>query len=135
MILILIFHIIGAGILVGGTVLSIYLLSRNKLSSSPLKYIASFGDVMKYAALSQLITGSLLFINEHDKFKSNKVFWVKIMLYVISGLLSGKIIKQKVDSLQSKHNPNGKQIYTLFYIELLILIAIISMGVFLAESD
>ena len=135
MILVLIAHVLGAGILIGGTVFSMYLISSKQASSSVLKYIESFGEIMKFAALAQLITGVILVSAEFSKFKSNRLFWIKMILYVMSGILAGGITRKNVIELQKQANPNLAQLRKLMYVESLILILIVSIGVFLVESD
>lgn len=135
MILVLIAHVIGAGILIGGTIFSIYLISGKKVSHTALQYIHSFGNIMKYAALTQLITGVILFSAEADKFRGNKFFWIKMILYIISGILAGGITKKNIEKLQKQTNPNVSHTRKLMYSELLIILLIVSIGVFLVESD
>jgi uncharacterized membrane protein len=132
---VLILHVLGATILVGGTVFSIFFLSKKSLPLDFIKQVLVFGEFMKYAALSQLITGSILFMHEPDKFRGNKFFWLKLALYVISGILAGKVMKGKAIEIQKGKKSSIKGIYKWFLFHLLILLAIVSIGVLLVESD
>lgn len=135
MIVVLITHIIGAGIIIGGIVLTLVLLSSKKITSYTLSMLATFGEVIKYASMAQLVTGAILYLHETDKFRPNKFFWLKLVLYVISGILGGAIIQKQVKKLQNEDQPQTKNIHILFFVQLVIILLIVTIGVFLAESD
>ena len=135
MIFILVAHVVGAGIIIGGIILSIFFLSTKKVTNTIISTVASFGEVMKYAALAQLITGSILYMNEPDKFRGNKFLWAKLILYVISGILGGAIIQKQMKKLQKEENPDARRLQKLFYVHLLVILFIVTNGVFLAESE
>ncbi len=135
MIFILVLHIIGAGIIIGGIILSIFLLSTKKVTNTIISTITSFGEIMKYAAIAQLVTGSILYMNEPDKFRGNKFLWAKLLLYVVSGILGGAIIQKQMKRLEKEENPDARRVQKLFYVHLVVILFIVTIGVFLAESE
>jgi hypothetical protein len=88
------------------------------------------------AALWQLITGIALYCYDPQTLNKDPLFWIKIMLYLLSGFFAGKIIKGKRLKLLKQKSSTIKvgNLPVLIIIETIITLTIISIGVILVET-
>jgi uncharacterized membrane protein len=133
---VLILHVLGAGILFSTGVFSLVLTTKKKVTKERLLTMDVFEKSAPVAALTQLVTGLILYARDADVFNIDPVFWLKISLFIVNGFLAVRIIKKKrIALLKQKGNSidaDSLRFWTL--LELLILIAIIACGVILVET-
>lgn len=130
--IILILHVIGAGILIGMAFFSILLViprdwSAEKLSR--IKFIGRFGGIV---SVWQLLTGVYLASSDWDMLHADWLFWTKITVYCIEGTMASLLVGRKLKNSQA----NASSPRTAFPIlaNALMIIIIVSIGVMLVEG-
>ncbi len=134
--IVLIFHVLGAGVLFSTGIFSLLITTQKPVSKERLKTMELFETCAPIAAILQLITGLVLYMHDAEALNINPVFWVKVILYFLSGFLAVRIIKRKRAALLKQA---GKTVtvgnYPLWTIvEIAVLLGIITCGVILVES-
>ena len=94
--LFLILHIIGAGVIIGVVVFSILLNIKEGVSQERLKIFQMVRLVGTIAAGWLLATGLVLYFQEAEELKGNILFWIKMGLFVLDGIIAVLIIDQKI---------------------------------------
>lgn len=94
--LFLILHIIGAGVIIGVVVFSILLNIKEGVSVERLKIFQMVRLTGTIAAGWLLATGLVLYFQEAEELKSNILFWAKMGLFVLDGIIAVLIIDRKV---------------------------------------
>lgn len=133
-ILLVILHIVGAGVLVGVVVFSL-IISRKALSPELQKIAVMMRNLGTAGAAWQLVTGLVLYFEEPEEFRESAIFWVKIGLFVLDGLVAVLIIDRKIKSASQQGQPAsipGLPLWAL--VNLVILLSIIVLGVLLVEA-
>lgn len=136
-ILLLILHVISAGVLVGIVTLAIVLSFAKEITLERAKIYQLIGKIGFFAAGLVLISGIGLYLQEPDEFNKNIFFWVKIGLFVVDGIIATQIVDRKVKDAVLKKNGqliNQNKVTRWFWANLIIIISIITIGVFLVES-
>lgn len=133
--LILLLHILGAGVLIGVVFFSLMLTIKKPVTPEKLKmvsYIMKFG---LYGSAWQLLTGlGLMYYNWAD-IKSLWIFWLKLGLYVLLGPISTQVIKVKVNKALAENDQavaDSLSVYT--WMMVLIVVAIVTIGFLLVEN-
>ena len=134
--IVLALHVIGAGLMLGVVFFAFIIVCKKVLDPSKLlilKNIFIFGTV---GAIWQTITGIILYFQEGGEFKDSKIFWVKIGLFVLDGIVALLIIDRRIKIIESesKSEANLGKTYLWSLLSLLIIISIIILGVFLTEG-
>ena len=134
--IILILHVLGASILFSTGVFSLLITTKGPVTKERLKTMAIFSRLAPMASLWQLATGIILYLYASSALNLDPIFWLKIALFVTSGFLAGNIIKKKKIALLKQKGEKVKvgNLPFLIILELLITIAIISIGVTLVVT-
>lgn len=133
--LVLILHIIGAGVFVGGITVAAYVTFRSPLDSARIQVLRSLQIIIPFATYTQLVSGTYLLLTNLDHFFYNELFWLKMALYAADGLLATFILKERVDKDLGQAEGEIKNNLRNFYLlELLIALLIISFAVTIGES-
>ena len=135
-IIVLALHIIGAGLMLGVVFFAFIIALKKTLDPSKLsilKNIYIFGTV---GAIWQTITGIILYFQEAGEFRESIIFWTKIGLFLLDGILALLVIDRKIKSIEkkSKGEANLGNIYLFALLSLMIIVSIIILGVFLTEN-
>ena len=120
--LFLILHIIGAGVIIGVVVFSILLNINERVSEERLKIFQMVRLTGTIAAGWLLATGLVLYFQEAEELKSNILFWIKMGLFVLDGIIAVLIIDRKVKKVPV---PN---LTVWAIINALIIFAIVTLG-------
>ncbi len=134
---ILILHVIGAAFIIGAVLFSLILLLRKPFLKANLglaKFIDRFASVVVGI---QLLTGLYLYFSEPENFKNNKLFWIKMGLFILSGIVSGGAMKMKMKKIAMSANGETVDVSsakTLAWAALLIVLAMAILGVVIAEN-
>lgn len=133
--LLLILHIIGAGVMIGVIVVALMVAFSKTAIEGRWKLFEYFGRLGMAAAIWQVVTGMGLFILEPEDFKINTLFWVKMGLFVLDGLIATQIVDRRVRAVLSKGQAklSASVLSTPFLANFLILALIITLGVFIAD--
>lgn len=126
---VLILHILGAGVLVGVVFFSLVLVLKPSPDTTLLKLIRPFG---LYAAIWQLVTGVILAVPEWGKFGHSKIFWLKIGLFVVDGIIAERLINQKLRLAETGQTTPNLKLWS--WLSLLVIFTIVALGVILVES-
>ncbi len=134
--IVLALHVIGAGLMFGVVFFAFLLVLEKNLDSvklSVLKKIYVFGTA---AAIWQLVTGIALYFQGDGEFVDSKIFWLKIGLFLLDGVIAVGIIDRKIKTIESgsKGNVDFKNTYLWNLFSLLVVLTIITLGVFLTEG-
>jgi uncharacterized membrane protein len=134
--IVLIFHVLGAGVLFSTGIFSLLVTTRKPVSKERLRTMELFEKCAPIAAMLQLVTGLILYVQNAEAFNINPIFWVKISLYILSGFLAVRIVKRKRTALLQQAGKTVKvgnyPVWTI--VEIVVLLAIITCGVILVES-
>jgi uncharacterized membrane protein len=133
--LILIIHVFGAGMIIGVVLISLATVLKKPFSIESLGFISYIHKLGTIAAAVMLVTGLYLFFSEPEKFAANPVFWIKIVLYVCDGVVSGMLLKRKIVRLEkSKQSGSARGLTNIILVSVVIILLIASLGVILVES-
>lgn len=127
--IVLILHILGAGVLIGVVFFSLVLVLKPSTDTSQLRLVRPFG---LYAAIWQLATGVMLAFPEWSKFGHSKVFWVKMAFFVIDGIIAERLINRKLQL--AENNQLSPDIKLWSWLSLLVVVTIVALGVILVEG-
>jgi len=131
-------HVIGSGIMLGVVFTSLIIVMKKTLSQESvgiLKKIQLFGTL---GASWQVITGLILFFQEKGEFIESTLFWVKMGLFVLDGVIAlliiGRQIK-KAESLRKGQTLNVSSVPLWAMTSLVIISTVIILGVFLMGAN
>lgn len=133
---VLILHVLGAGVLIGIVVFSVILNIQGILTPERMKIFQTIRNTGIYASAVQLITGIVLYFQEPEEFKESVFFWVKIGLFVLDGIIAVLVIDRKVKNALASQTGKPKPISNMTIwtmVNLVILFAIVTLGVLLVE--
>ena len=94
--LFVILHIIGAGVIIGVVVFSVLLNIKEGVSEERLKIFQTVRLTGTIAAGWLFVTGLVLYFQEAEELKGNILFWIKMGLFVLDGMIAVLIIDRKV---------------------------------------
>ena len=92
----LILHLIGAGVIIGVVVFSVLLNIKDGVSQERLKIFRMVRLTGTVAAGWLLATGLVLYFQEADELKGNILFWIKMGLFILDGLIAVLLIDRKI---------------------------------------
>src|SRR5512141_2720438 len=93
---VLIFHVLGATVIVGASIASLIVFAKPGIPRERLLFL---GDIWKIAGPAigiQLLTGIILAGMEWNEFSHNPLFWIKMVLFVASGVTGGRILGERM---------------------------------------
>ena len=129
-----ILHVFGAAIIFGGIFLAFLVFVKKSFSTETINLFKLTNAVVTTAVVSQSITGILLVIPEYKEFLNNWLFWTKMAIFILDGILGVLIIDRKIarqkteqDVLRAYEGVAG-----LRFLNLLFIAAIIILGVILS---
>jgi hypothetical protein len=131
--LVLLLHILGAGVVIGVVFFSLVLAFKKPLDPSwlgVLKFIRRFGTM---AVGWEVLTGLYLAFSESDEVFSSKIFWIKMGLIVVDGFLAQAVIGRKLSEAQSGVDAKGLKLATL--VSALVILLVVTLGFLIANSD
>ncbi len=132
--IILILHVLGAGVIIGLVFFSLTLVIKPPITPDKLKIYGYLGKFGPYASVWQLLTGLYLASAGWNDIKSLPIFWVKMGLYVIAGFIAAVLIKSKVKKAVVTNDLTPVQNLPLLTILFaLVILAIVTIGVILLE--
>lgn len=137
-ILLLTLHVIGAGVLIGIIAIAIALSFTKEISLERAKIYQLFGKIGFIAGMVLLVTGVGLYLQEPDEFRNSTLFWVKIGLFIVDGIIATQIVDRKVRDAVAQRNGQliiQNKVARWFWANLVILITIITIGVFLVVGE
>ena len=134
--IILALHIIGAGLMLGVVFFALVIYFKKSLEPSVLailRTILLFGTI---GAIWQVITGLYLFFNERSEFQDSQIFWIKIGLFILDGILALFIIDRKIKTAEARAKGEIilKDVRSWGLLSLMIILSIIILGVYLTEG-
>lgn len=130
-------HVVSAGVLIGIIVIAIAFSFVKEVSLERAKIYQLFGKIGFIAAMLVLVSGVGLYLQEPEKFNGSTIFWVKIALFLIDGAIATQIVDRKLRDAVAQKNGQlivQNKVARWFWINLIILITIITIGIFLVEN-
>lgn len=130
-------HVLGACLVVGSVVFALVMMSRQPFFRPNLALMNRVWHLAEGAVGLQLATGLYLFFAERSEFQNNPIFWIKMVLFVLDGYVSGRLIKQRMKQIEAESTGDTVDVAavrSVTWLSVLIMLAIASLGVWLAES-
>lgn len=133
---VLILHVIGAIGIVGSSFVSLFVLSKSTIPRENLKLLERIWKLVGPSIGIQLLTGIYLASYEWDEFGRNPLFWTKIILFVLTGVIGGGVVQSRMKAglAQTGDTVTLPGIGRWALASFLIFVAIVSIGVILVES-
>lgn len=131
---ILVLHVLGASILLGTSVTAVYFVFVKTLTKDMMKFITMIKSLVPAAAIAQLVTGMMLFMADKKEFEGLWPFSLKLVLYIVSGVLGGVMLKKKSLTFTEGNSEHAKTLKILMVVDVAILLAISGIGVWLVEK-
>lgn len=131
--LILILHVLGAGLIIGIIFFSVILTFRPHLPPEKLSMLRWIGRFGMAASIWQLLTGIYLTSTEWSEFRDSRLFWVKMGLYVLEGIIAGLLIERRVKHASQENT--GRGFGLTFLLWSVIILGIVIIGVLLVEGQ
>jgi uncharacterized membrane protein len=132
-------HIVGAGVIIGTSVLAVFAVVRPPLTPVSLDRMGFAGRFGMAASIAQLVTGGALMGLEWDELGKSPLVWIKIGLWAIEGALSSMVVGAQVRrvraALDAGQPPPPTPLTTVFLANLIIVLAIAAIGVFLVSGS
>jgi len=133
---ILTIHVIGGAIIVGSSFVSLLILINNRIPLENLKLDERISKLVGPVLGIQLLTGLYLGISEWDEHGKNPLFWIKLILFIITGIIAKVVTEKRVESALKKGDVYASmpEVKNWAWISFLLLALITILGVVLAES-
>ena len=135
--LFLILHVLGAGVLIGVVVFSVSLNIQKSVTPERIKMFLKIRNTGTYAAALMLVTGLVLYFQEPEEFNESVLFWVKIGLFVVDGIIAVLIIDRKAKNAIATNagKPAPISNMTIWVLaNLVIIFTIVTLGVMIVEK-
>lgn len=129
-------HVLGAGVVVGIVVISFFSALR-PLSATMLDRIGYIGKFGMWASAWQLATGIGLYALEPEEFSGSRLFWVKMALFVVEGVLAASLLARKAreaGAQLAKGEKPTNSLAVILTLHALLIVAIVGAGVFLVSG-
>jgi len=132
----LIIHAIGGAIIVGSSFVSLLILINNRIPLENLKLEERISKFVGPVLGIQLLTGLYLGISEWDEHGKNPLFWTKLILFIIVGVIARVVTEKRVASALKKGDVYASmpEVKNWAWISFLLLALILIFGVVLVES-
>lgn len=134
---ILALHAVGAGVVLAIVLISVVFALKEPLSRENLNLLLRIRNWGTYAVIFQVLSGLYLFFQKFEHLKSDKIFWIKMVLFAIDGLTATAVIRKKLKRASAGQEELDSQIKRVQFwtlVSLLIVISIILLGIVLTES-
>lgn len=128
----LVIHVLGASLVFGVIFVSV-IIELKKINSDQMLLLTEL--IWKIANIGlglQLLTGGYLLGTEWKEFITNPYFWIKMVLFVIGGVVVGSMNKRKYLQLKTGESEERENIKGAL-LGLVLFILIITCGVIIAE--
>lgn len=136
--IVLILHMLGAGLVVGIVLLALFAVIKppvGEKSMDRLAFIARFG---MWGSIWQFLTGLILASQEWGEFRTNRLFWTKIILYLIEGTIASLLLekqsKQAALRVAGGQTIDGSALRLTSFIHAGLILAIAIIGVVLVSG-
>lgn len=131
--LVLILHVVGAGVVIGIVFFSLVVALRPRAwSATALDRLHFVGKSGIWASLWMLVTGLVLAVQDWGTLRASWVFWGKMATYIAEGAFAGLLITRTVIQARAEKRPRG--LGTIMLIHSLLILLIVSLGVMLVEQ-
>lgn len=127
-----ILHVFGAAIIFGGIFLAFLVLIKKSFSPETINLFKLTNRVVMVAVISQVITGILLVIPEYQEFLESWLFWAKMAIFILDGVLAVLIVDRKIarqkteqDTLKAYESVTGWRFLNLLFIAAIIVLGVI----------
>jgi len=130
-------HVIGAGVLIGLVVISTLIVFIPDLSESMLKVLERVRWLGPAASAWQFITGAGLYWLERDELSDSTLFWTKLGLYALEGVIASMVIDGKIKRERAKGADvvaAVKKMRAIYVVHALLIVSIAVLGVYLAKA-
>ncbi len=130
-------HVIGAGIIIGIVFLSLAIALKPNLQVEDIKwlqYIRSFGMA---GALLLLITGVYLAVEHWEHVGKNPLFWAKMTLFVVDGIIAERVIAVKMKRILAGtaiDTSIQKDLSLWSWVSALVVFLIVTIALFLGHN-
>lgn len=134
----LILHILGAGLLIGLVVITTIIVFMRDLSDGMLRTLLKVRWLGLAGSVWQLVTGGALYYLEREELNDSKIFWTKLGLYVLEGIIISLVIDRKIKRERASGSDvvaATKKLRFAFLFHALLIIAIVILGVLLANAE
>lgn len=136
--IIMILHVFGAGLLIGIVFLSVFAVFKPPLSSRSMDRLSFVGKFGMWTSVWLFATGFFLAYQDWDEFRSSRVFWIKMSLYIVEGTLASLLINKQV-KLSEAQTANGGTVQSgalrmSLVIQAALILAIAALGVVLVSG-
>lgn len=132
-------HVVGAGVIIGTSVLAVFAVVRPPLTPTSLDRMGFVGRFGMWASIAQLATGGALMGLEWNELGTNPLVWIKIGLWALEGTISSMVVGAQVRrvraALDAGQPPPKAPLTTVFLSNLIIVLAIAAIGVFLVSGS
>lgn len=124
-------HLLGAGVMIGIIFFSLVLSIKKPLEVEDfrrLNFIRHFGI---FVVFFMLITGLHLVQNDFDYYKANSIFWTKMGLIIVDGLIAERIIKAKMELVMKSGivDDNTRRTLPIWaWISTLVIFSVVTLG-------
>lgn len=136
--LIMILHVLGAGLLLGIVILSVLAVIKppvTKQAMDRLHFISRYGV---WGSAWQFLTGVVLYYQDRAELNHQPIFWVKLGLYVIEGILASTLLQRQSKAMAqataSGQTAPGNNFRLTLWIHAGLIIAIAVLGVWLVSG-
>lgn len=132
-IILLILHVLGAGVVIGIVFFSLVLAMHPRdWSAAALDRLHFVGRFGMWASAWMLVTGLILAFQDWDTLRVSRVFWGKMVAYAVEGIFAGTLITRLVRQAKAELRP--RNLGTMMLIHALLILLIVSLGVLLVEQ-
>lgn len=135
--LLLTLHVLGACVVLGMTVVSVIMTYKDSLTLEGLKLFMKVRMVGGMAVGAQVLTGLGLVFQEPEEFGKSPIFWIKMAVFVLDGIIAVGIIKKRATEISKSQSGEALQkskLGTFALVNLVAMIVVVSLGVYLANS-
>lgn len=129
---ILILHVLGAGIVFAVTFFAVALTIKSTWSMQTLDRLRFVGKFGMWSSAWQLVTGLILSIQHWDELHASKLFWTKMIIYVVEGTFASMLVERKLRTANDQRAPKG--INTIMLTHMVLILAIVALGVMIMEQ-
>lgn len=136
--ILMILHVFGAGLIIGIVLLAVIAVFKPPVTAQAmdrLRFVSHFG---KAASLWMLVTGLILAYQDWGEFKGSRVFWIKIVLYVVEGILAstllGRQARQTATQTTNGQTTSGSPLRWTLVLHAILILAIAALGVILVSG-
>lgn len=134
---VLILHVIGTGVFIGIVVFSFLLSLKKPITQESLRIFQTMARLGPVAAVLQILTGIYLFFQDPGEFKESVLFWVKMAIFVISGLIALLIVDRRVKRALAEQGGQVTHVGNLSFwtfVNLVFILTIVALGVIIAKQ-